>query len=90
MNPLASVIVIEISRVVFFIFFSTAAARPLQPTTRAQQFVEQLPRELTLLAGTGPPGYHGVRRACSGGAPPQGLVSVLLRFRSPGSLAPPR
>jgi hypothetical protein len=41
-------------------------------------------------AATVPPGHHGVRRACSGGAPPQGLVSVLLRFRSPGSLAPPR
>ncbi|KAG0539838.1 hypothetical protein BDA96_03G356500 [Sorghum bicolor] len=41
-------------------------------------------------AGTGPPGHHGVHRACSCGAPPQGLVPVLLRFRSPGSVAPPR
>ena len=33
---------------------------------------------------------HGVRRAGSGGASPQGLVSVLLRVRSPESLCPPR
>ena len=61
------------------------AAQPRR--ARAPQFAEQLPRALP---PPRPPGHHGVRRAGSGGASPQGLVSVLLRVRSPESLCPPR